>query len=71
MAGTHNYLVSDIDGEVWLASYGYLSEDVPPFFPQAFKAEADNVLRILGLQRLHLTATTAEHVYRVLIGLII
>ena len=71
MAGTHDYLVSNIDGGVWLASYCSLSEDVPLFFPQAFKAEADNVLRMLGVQCLHLTATTAEPIHRVLITLII
>lgn len=71
MAGTHNHLVRDIDGGVWLASFTYLSEDVPLFFPQMFQAEADHVLRTLGLHRLHLTATTAEPVYRLLIGLII
>ena len=71
VTGTRDYLLTDIDGGVWLASYGHFSEDIPPFFPPEFKNEADNVLRILGVQRNSLTDATAESVYRHLISLII
>lgn len=62
---TCDYLLTDIDGGVWLASYGHFFEDIPPFFPPEFKTEADNVLRILGVQLNSLTVATAESVLHI------
>ena len=66
--GAEDYLMP-IDSNVWVQAMHTESIDPPPFFPQEFEEEANDVLqRNFGMTREHITCDNCVDVYCFLVN---